>query len=120
MELSEVIKGILATRKEISGAWDYPVKLSDLGNKLSMGNAYLGDHLGDYMHDRELKYGNRVVELIMGEMSPSAAEIQARAESANLQAQVKKLTVTHKDAESMVVKIQSHLKTLENKERGNV
>ncbi len=120
MDLEATIEGILATRKKISGAWSRPVELSDLGNKMSMGNAYLGDHLGNYLHDREIKYGNRVVELIMGDMSPSAAQTQARAEAANLKGQIDKLQVMHKDTESLVVKIQSHLRIIERTERGQI
>ena len=119
MELDVAVKGIISVRKRITKEWGNPVNLSDLANKLANYNAYLGDHLGELEEERESKRGKQYMHYLKQGLSATAAENNSRAETAELHGQILKLRLMHRDAETQISMIQSRLKVLENKLRGD-
>jgi hypothetical protein len=119
MELDKAIEGILSVRKRLEDAWGNPGQLSDLGNKMSAYNAYLGDHLGQLKADREVKKSAAYLELV-DTKSATAADNLARAKVATITGQVMKLELMHKDTASQVSMIQSRLRVIADEMRGNV
>lgn len=120
MELDVTIKGIISVRNRIAEAWDNPNDLSDLGNKMALYNAYLGDHLGEVEADRENAKAQAYMNYIKGGMPTTQADNLSRAEVSELTGQARKLGLMHKDAHRQISMIQSRLKVLENQIRSNI
>ena len=117
MDLQTVIEGILAIRKKIEGSWANPNALSDLGHRLAHYNSYLGDHLGDYEHDREIRKGTSYLDYLKQGVSDTGADNRSRAEVAELTGNIKKLKLMHDDADKQISMIQSRLRVLEANRR---
>jgi len=114
MELDKVVAGVLSVRARIIHAWDDPVTLSDLGNKMATYNAYLGDHLGEMEAKRENDKAKVYLDSMKEGMATTAADNLARASVAKVSGDARKLAITHKDANVQVSMIQSRLRVLEN------
>jgi len=97
-----------------------PDKLSDVGVSLALHNAYLGEHLGSYKADREVLRGQTYIELIKAEKSATQAENTSRAKTSELQGQILRLDLLHKDVNTLINMIQSRLKVLAEEGRGQV
>lgn len=119
MDILTATKGIISVRKRIATSWNNPIELSDLGNKMANYNAYLGDHLGELEEERETKKGSAYLRCLKGGMSATASDNHSRAEVAELTGQIAKFRLMHSDANTQISMIQSRLKVLENKLRGD-
>ncbi len=117
MEVDQVITGIVDVRNRITKAFESPGQLSDLAVRLATYNAYLGDHLSGYKFDREVMRGKRYLELINSGTSSTQATATSRAETADLQGNIQKLELIHRDAENLTSVIQSRMRVLEGQAR---
>jgi hypothetical protein len=120
MEQDKVVAGIRSVRDRIIGAWEDPVTLSDLGNKLATYNAYLGDHLGEVESKRETEKSKIYLEALKSGTATTGADNWSRAQVAELTGQARRLAIMHKDANVQISMIQSRLRVLENQMRNQV
>ena len=116
MEIDKAVEGIMSVRKRMEGAWQNPIELSDLGNKLAAYNSYVGDHLGSIKEEREVKKSQEYLALIKTESATSADNL-SRARVATMTGQIYKLELLHKDTSSQISMIQSRLKVLSDERR---
>ena len=119
MELDKAVEGILSVRERIQKSWDSPESLSDLGNKLALYQGYLGDHLGNFKEEREVRKAHEYLKLI-ATSSATHADNLSRAGVAELTGKIMKLELLHKDTSTQISMLQSRLRVLADERRNQI
>lgn len=120
MELDIVLTGYADARKRLQSKWSSPVALSDLAVKIALYGTYIGDHLGQYKADYEQKRAKAYFEAIKQEKSATAAENEARANNADIHAEVVRLETVYKSLNTLVSTMQSKVRVLQDESRNNI
>lgn len=117
MDIETATKGYFQKRSELENSWRNPGQLSDVMLKMSTYLSYIADSLGLLKEEYESKRAMAFLKHHEN-MSASAAENLARADTAQIRGQIAKLELTVKSGNNLVSIGQSRLRVLENEARG--
>lgn len=114
MDLLDAIKGLKTHRDRLAAenAWERPDALSDIMTKMSVYNSYLGDHLSRleaiYLRKRAKIYKQQVE----GGNSATGADNESRNATIDERMAYEEVKQLHKDTQSSITVMQTHLKVL--------
>ena len=122
MEIDELVGHLseLRARLEKKGAWSNPALLSTVAGRMSTYNSYLGE----YLPRLETNYLRKRGELYTAQRKSGASigdsENHARTSTLDERQKFEAVKQLHRDTQTNISVIQSHLKILVEEQRSNI